>query len=770
MAEFAQLVLSVDARGVKAGTAALDGLESQARQTERATENMSAAGRAVGPAFSVAGGGARMLTQQLSQVGQQTMATGNFMQALAIQLPDIGLGFGAVGTAAGLLAGIVLPTLGEAIFGVSEDARTFEDVLSDVESRIGSAGDAVELLTQTSADLAAQFGQVNEQVRAIVIAQGDVAIRKLAEEAGALRDELTGLYPGSGFFNISQAEQLYRNLDLTGDASQRLSRQLIALKQADSLGEQLDIVSTIREEFEASVGPVSDMTASQFEFFSYTVDTESAMLRTLKAIEDVRDAQVEVATQTGYVAEQISIASGAASTFASGLAAAQGPAAGLLAKVQSIANAAWDAASAWAFGNSPQGQSIALGGVRPSAGDIIGTQDQQAAITRAEMQIKRYQASLRNVASAAGRGGGGSPGGGGAVDTAEDLREAYDNLMGSLDPLINAQQDLAEGTRIADDALAAGVISADEHAAAIAKLGDEYSDATNKGSVWTDALSDGIEDLGDAFGDFIASGMKDFDSFAESLRRTFSEAVSAMVAEAAAAKLGQALGSFAGPVGSVIGSIAGSLIGGLFGGGSTPYEETEQYDIDQEKAALIQQMHVLEGHSNYLKKQEIEAYDESNQALARKVQLLEEEAAIEAERQSLQMQLWELEGNTEAIRAAQLEQLDESNRALQEQIWAQQDLAAATDETTRAIEEAIAAISPDDYSTQFAYDRAIALAKNGYIPPDGTTPATSANPQQAQVEQTAAMNSQLSTLTSLMRESLTIMRQWNANGLPPEAA
>lgn len=64
----------------------------------------------------------RGVTQQLSQVGQQTMATGNFLQALAIQLPDIGLAFGTIGTAAGLLAGIALPMLAAAFTSTAEDA------------------------------------------------------------------------------------------------------------------------------------------------------------------------------------------------------------------------------------------------------------------------------------------------------------------------------------------------------------------------------------------------------------------------------------------------------------------------------------------------------------------------------------------------------------------------------------------------------------------------------------------------------------------------
>lgn len=48
---------------------------------------------------------ARMVSMQLSQVAQQGSVTGNYLQALAIQLPDLMLGFGALGIMIGAVAG-----------------------------------------------------------------------------------------------------------------------------------------------------------------------------------------------------------------------------------------------------------------------------------------------------------------------------------------------------------------------------------------------------------------------------------------------------------------------------------------------------------------------------------------------------------------------------------------------------------------------------------------------------------------------------------------
>lgn len=95
MADIAELGVRVTSTGVDQATAGLTKLSGAAAQAEKAVAGNSQ--------------NARMMAMQLSQVAQQTQATGNFMQALAIQLPDMALGFGTVGIAIGILAGIMLP-------------------------------------------------------------------------------------------------------------------------------------------------------------------------------------------------------------------------------------------------------------------------------------------------------------------------------------------------------------------------------------------------------------------------------------------------------------------------------------------------------------------------------------------------------------------------------------------------------------------------------------------------------------------------------------
>lgn len=153
MADVASLGLSVETAGVNKGTASLNQLSSAAAKAEAAAAGVSAstknAGTAAASLAASAGNAAaelnqegaaagrassalqahylaannnsaaakntgyqmRMVAMQLSQVAQQTQTSGNFIQALAIQLPDLALGFGVVGIALGVVAGILLPLI-----------------------------------------------------------------------------------------------------------------------------------------------------------------------------------------------------------------------------------------------------------------------------------------------------------------------------------------------------------------------------------------------------------------------------------------------------------------------------------------------------------------------------------------------------------------------------------------------------------------------------------------------------------------------------------
>ena len=128
MAELSALNIKItgDATDLKAAVgSATSELGKVAVAADKANAGSARLATGLGNVGTASGNSANMLrgaAQQLSQVGQQTMATGNFVQALAIQLPDLGLAFGAAGAAAGLLAGIALPLLMSAFGGTSEKA------------------------------------------------------------------------------------------------------------------------------------------------------------------------------------------------------------------------------------------------------------------------------------------------------------------------------------------------------------------------------------------------------------------------------------------------------------------------------------------------------------------------------------------------------------------------------------------------------------------------------------------------------------------------
>ncbi|WEZ83521.1 hypothetical protein P6U16_01295 [Rhizobium sp. 32-5/1] len=231
MTDFAQLVLSAESTGLKSGEQALIRLASTAERTEnragKAMTGLSKATEQVGKQSIFATQQLRMSAMQLSQVAQQASATGNVMQALAIQLPDLALGFGPIGIAAGAAAGAILSYF--ATYDQGEDAskvlRDQENLIRQVADRWGDAvpalrayADELERASQ-AADLAEGLGILKErdlsEVRAAVDdVQVSIAalVRDLemaGEETGSiidLQDALNGFSESAQDGEVSASE------------------------------------------------------------------------------------------------------------------------------------------------------------------------------------------------------------------------------------------------------------------------------------------------------------------------------------------------------------------------------------------------------------------------------------------------------------------------------------------------------------------------------------------------------------------------------------
>ncbi|WP_054006396.1 phage tail tape measure protein [Cypionkella psychrotolerans] len=145
----------------------------------------------------LAGNGARQMGMQLSQVGQQTMATGDFVQALAIQLPDIGLGFGTIGMAAGLLAGIALPLVMSAFDSLGTKTKSVGDAIDFAAGKIDEFRTAVGNINISTDDLTKKFGEASGAVQRAFDLIANLKADEAQRSIDGLATSLAGLF-GSG--------------------------------------------------------------------------------------------------------------------------------------------------------------------------------------------------------------------------------------------------------------------------------------------------------------------------------------------------------------------------------------------------------------------------------------------------------------------------------------------------------------------------------------------------------------------------------------------
>lgn len=165
MADFATLVLAADSRSLKAGEKDLDSISATAESAERrvnsATDGMAKGFNAVAKQSNFAGQQMRMTSMQLSQVAQQASATGDWLQAIAIQLPDLALGLGPIGILAGAAAGALLPLVANLVM-TQEEAAELAEKIKALEAATEAYESAVADASLSAKDLVDRFGEQAE--------------------------------------------------------------------------------------------------------------------------------------------------------------------------------------------------------------------------------------------------------------------------------------------------------------------------------------------------------------------------------------------------------------------------------------------------------------------------------------------------------------------------------------------------------------------------------------------------------------------------------
>lgn len=179
-----------------AGDSAFGKVKASADSASAGLKKFGAAANDAGRAGSSMGGGMRQTMLQLSQVGQSGAATGQWLQAFAVQLPDLALGFGPVGIAAGALAG-VLVSLAPALLGAGDAAKEYKNRIKDAEDASKALSAAVKDASLPLYELRKLYGDSADEVERLNKNQLEAAKGAAATK---LRDVVSALGLSQGSF------------------------------------------------------------------------------------------------------------------------------------------------------------------------------------------------------------------------------------------------------------------------------------------------------------------------------------------------------------------------------------------------------------------------------------------------------------------------------------------------------------------------------------------------------------------------------------------
>ena len=130
MTDIAKLSLNFSSTGAAKVNKELDNVAVKSGKAEVATKKLNQAQGDVTKSSRISGHAFRNMSMQLSQVAQQGSATGNYLQAFAIQLPDLALGLGPVG----ILLGAVAGGLASYVFSAKDAAAATEPFIDRIEA------------------------------------------------------------------------------------------------------------------------------------------------------------------------------------------------------------------------------------------------------------------------------------------------------------------------------------------------------------------------------------------------------------------------------------------------------------------------------------------------------------------------------------------------------------------------------------------------------------------------------------------------------------
>tara|TARA_R110002020_G_scaffold95937_10_gene230135 strand:+ start:11264 stop:17131 length:5868 start_codon:yes stop_codon:yes gene_type:complete len=471
----------------------------------------------------------RMAAMQLSQVAQQTMAGGGFIRALAIQLPDLALGFGAVGIAAGVAAGVILPLAANFITG-ADNAKALEESIDRLsiasEEYIGINARA----KRSVAELALEFGGFATEIQRTYDILQAVALERSLDglnaaiaslDTGGLEDFVAIIKQGPAELEVlndtynKALAGLRDEFGLTGEQAVALVDQLNLVKTAEGPDELVRAADQLNQYLIQAFGSAQNIPPELRDMVQRLAEAQTVAARMGATVDGSADAAARLASTIGGI--NFSSARAGAALLAADLNVNLEKATALMVLLNQTAGIQATIAS------------------RPKLTFGLGDVDPEAA--------NRAAVSFGNLGNSAES----------AAARVKQINAANEALSKSL------------------KAVTSGGGSASKSVGGVGKAAKEAADELKYAEREAERLSDelnrpmirAIDNVSSAFGDFIAGGLRNFKDFAKSILSSFTGMISQMVSAAARQRIMFSMGlTGGGATAAAAGQVADAAPGG----------------------------------------------------------------------------------------------------------------------------------------------------------------------------------------------------------------
>lgn len=590
---------------------ALKGVQRQAKQTESAVDRMAASGgrSTVRMGGAVQGMGARMQAArgqiqntafQIGDFATQVGAGTSASVALGQQLPQLLGGFGALGAVMGAVVAVGVPLLANFI-DLGSSAGDLSKQLDGLEGDLDTLATATERVAAANSltgdgvdELIDRYGALTTEVTALLEAQRQISILEATQGLRNAQEQLSdflsvGLMDSLAGFGANargRVRLIQHELDISREAAEQLKAALDAVEAAEGPRELETAFSNVRAVLVDVVGGWENLTDEQIAFIS-----------NINAAQDSAGRLASLLFEGSEAAEEISVA---VSGIDLGSVISQADT--LVAKFAAAASSAWDVVAA--VGAAADRQDTAEG-----ARELLETERDMLAAGEDRVKIEGELAVLRERQRRAADGLSGplldidldkvretaeatakareeiialrraasKKGGGGGASEVDKLQQSYERLIGTLDPLVRAEQQLAAAQDTITAAMQAGIITAEEAARAYGLAEDEYAEMIERARDGADELSDAAEFASDSLSDLFSSALRGGAEFSDMLARILSQLADMLLNSAFDSLIsGSSGGGFGGFIGGLLGFDGGGFtghgarIGGVDGKGGFP--------------------------------------------------------------------------------------------------------------------------------------------------------------------------------------------------------